>query len=319
MIPKNTIIETNSYWLRIPDETDIDFVFSATRYPNFNQGMQWSAPMTKEELLLPLKNNIENWEKGICYSFTILSKKGIDNRVGRISIRETEKNMWEVGFWTHPIFQNNGVISEVLKAIVDFAFSKLDAIKVKAKYAIWNKASEKVLIKNGFKFEKHIEKGFVKEGKWICENEFSIAKQQSIEQRQKNNFCDFCEKLKNSQNTVFETPELIVMLDIDPISLGHVLICPKSHYDDFHEMPDELIQEMMTMAKRYINSLNKLFQIRGYSMMLNAGEFNDIHHCHLHVFPRYAREEFQWTFNEEHVSRDATRFQVLKKLLLGNI
>ena len=43
MLPETTTIHTENYRLRIPDESDIDFVFSATRYAGFNDGMQWEA------------------------------------------------------------------------------------------------------------------------------------------------------------------------------------------------------------------------------------------------------------------------------------
>ena len=100
--------------------------------------------------------------------------------------------------------------------------------------------------------------------------------------------------------------------------MGHVIICPKDFYQDFHEVPNDIIQEMMDIAKRYILFLEKVFDNKGYSIMLNGGKFNDLKHCHLHVFPRKSTKEFQWVYDEESLPDDAKRFDVIKKLFQGN-
>lgn len=46
------------------------------------------------------------------------------------------------------------------------------AISITVKYALWNKASKKVLINNGFTFVKYLEKGFKKNGQWMEGNLF---------------------------------------------------------------------------------------------------------------------------------------------------
>ncbi len=134
-----------------------------------------------------------------------------------------------------------------------------------------------------------------------------------------NKSCDFCHIIQNNPNTIFENDQFAVLLDIAPISLGHAMICPKKHFTDFHEVSNEFIGEMMSLAKRYILLLQKLFPAKGYSMMLNGGAFNDLAHCHVHVFPRNSKEEFQWTYDERMLSTDATRFSVLKNIIEGYI
>jgi [ribosomal protein S5]-alanine N-acetyltransferase len=180
-ISRDIILQTEKYKLRMPDATDIDFVFSATQYLGFNDGMQWDAPIHKDELVNSLENNIKNWIEGKGYTFTIESKEEPIQRLGRVSIRQTEeKDIWDVGYWIHPTQQKRGIMTEVLGTIIEFGFSRLNATSIKARFAIWNKASERVLTHNGFKFEKYIEKGFQKNGKWISENEFILTSEQWI-------------------------------------------------------------------------------------------------------------------------------------------
>ncbi len=317
-IPLQTVLTSKHYRLRLPTESDRDFVFSATRYPNFNEGMAWNAPKTKAEIHPPSKP-IAQWKAGQEYTFTIETKSEHPQLLGKTSIRKTNVALvWNVGYWIHPEQQGKGIMTEVLGCLVAFGFNTLKAKSITACYAIWNKASEKVLLNNGFKFVRHLEQGFQKNGQWVAENEFGLTRANWEKASSTPLSNDFHLGLVNNKNTIFENEHFVVVLDIDPISLGHVLICPKQPYQEFHEMPDVLVAEMMLLAKRYIRILQQLFSPKGYSMMLNAGEFNDLKHCHLHIFPRNSITEFQWTYDESILSKDATRFEVLKQLIKGH-
>ncbi len=169
-IPTSQQLETPRFLLRIPNESDIPFVFSATRFEGFNDGMLWESPENQEELIEPLRNSKKEWEAGKGYAFTITEKENA-KPLGRISIRKTNKeNRWNVGFWTHPESQKQGIMTEVLKAILDFGFEQLAATEIEACHALWNKASEKVLKRNGMTFDRYIEQGFKKNGQWVEEN-----------------------------------------------------------------------------------------------------------------------------------------------------
>ena len=67
-------------------------------------------------------------------------------------------------------------MSEALKAIIDFGFIRLEADEIEACHALWNKASEKVLQRNGMTFLEYIEKGFQKNGAWVPENLLEIRR-----------------------------------------------------------------------------------------------------------------------------------------------
>lgn len=176
-ISKSYQIETEHFYLRIPNQEDIPLVLSATQFEGFNDGMQWEAPEDQTELVNALDRNIKAWENGHGFSFTIV-RKGTTNLLGRISIRQTEKeDNWNIGFWTHPEVQRNGIMTEVLAAVLKFGFEELSAIRIEAYHAKWNIASEKVLKKNGMRFVRYIEKGFQKKGQWIEEHLLAIDKE----------------------------------------------------------------------------------------------------------------------------------------------
>jgi ribosomal-protein-alanine N-acetyltransferase len=175
-IPKSIVLETPHLRLRIISQEDLPHVFSASRHPGFTDGMLWEPPEKEEDLMAPYLRGIDAWEKGEGYGFTIENKDS-SAFLGRISIRKTSTpNLWNLGFWTHPDHQGKGIMSEAVGAMIQLGFEKLDAQEIEACHALWNKASARVLEKNGLQFVRYIKEGFKKHGEWVEENLLSIKR-----------------------------------------------------------------------------------------------------------------------------------------------
>ncbi|MDQ8203168.1 GNAT family protein [Pelagicoccus sp. SDUM812003] len=172
----DTRLETDRLILRCPLLEDIDFIFDATRYPSFNDGMLWDPPEAKEACVETFHKTIENWNAGTAYVFTMELKEN-GTPVGRIAIEERPCGD-SVGFWTHPKYQNYGYMSEALQRLLDFCFTELGLKVIEACHADWNFASRRVLEKNGFRFKRHLEEGFMKRGEWVAEDQLSITQSQ---------------------------------------------------------------------------------------------------------------------------------------------
>jgi RimJ/RimL family protein N-acetyltransferase len=75
---------------------------------------------------------------------------------GAISITpqtESESKDGELGYWIAEKYWNNGIVSSAIKKIVDYGFNTFDIDRIYATPFIENKASQRVLIKSGFKLE----------------------------------------------------------------------------------------------------------------------------------------------------------------------
>ena len=176
-IPKSTILETNRFFLRFPDKTDIPFIFEASQYEGFTDGMGWEPPTRLEELEGPMERMAKAWEEEKGFQFSITQKVS-QQFLGRISIRQTDRpSVWNVGFWTHPRYQRQGIMTEALQAILTFGFETLSASRIEAEYAVWNEASKKVLEKVGMKFVIQIEEGLWKNEQWVAENRMALDKE----------------------------------------------------------------------------------------------------------------------------------------------
>ena len=113
--------------------------------------------------------------------------------------------------------------------------------------------------------------------------------------------CIFCKIVKGElpSNLVHEDDLIMCFLTIEPINEGHVLIIPKNHYLDTDEIPTEIVSSMMVLSKKIVKVIKEKYSPDGYSIMQNGGEFNDIGHYHMHVFPRYKGDGFGWTFSDK--------------------
>ena len=109
--------------------------------------------------------------------------------------------------------------------------------------------------------------------------------------------CDFCKIARHeiNANIVYEDESIMAFMDYEPINEGHILIIPKEHMLDIDEIPDKMLYSLLDLSKRIVSALKKTYSPNGYTIMQNGGEFNELGHYHLHVFPRYRDDGFGWT------------------------
>ena len=112
--------------------------------------------------------------------------------------------------------------------------------------------------------------------------------------------CIFCKIVKGESpvNLIYQDELIMSFLTIEPLNEGHVLIIPKNHYLDADEIPTEILLSIMALSKKIVRVIKEKYSPDGYSIMQNGGEFNDIGHYHMHVFPRYKGDGFGWTFGD---------------------
>ncbi len=106
----------------------------------------------------------------------------------------------------------------------------------------------------------------------------------------KNN-CIFCQIAAGQASAVrvWETERVLAFLDVVPVHLGHTLIIPKSHYENFLDLPDDLWLEMDQVSRKVAQALLQVLKAQGFNLGMNnfaaAGQI--VFHAHIHVIPRY--------------------------------
>lgn len=175
-IPSDFTITTKRLCLKAADVSEVDFVWSATRFEGFNNGLAWDTPSDKSELVDAAIRGQEQWEKGEAFTFTSeLLETG--EPVGRTgTTRVGSSSEWSLGFWVHPDHWGNGYALEAGSAVLEFIFSTLQVSKVLSAHAIWNNRSQKVIEKLGFEYTGETECGFIKDGNPVAEYEYELSK-----------------------------------------------------------------------------------------------------------------------------------------------
>lgn len=121
--------------------------------------------------------------------------------------------------------------------------------------------------------------------------------------------CIFC-KIANKEipsYTVYEDDICLAFLDINPISKGHTLVISKEHYDSLIEVKEEVLTHMIKVAQNIAKAMMKINGVKGINIINNCKETagQEVPHFHIHVIPRYTKEELTFTrLNKYDLSKE---------------
>jgi len=106
--------------------------------------------------------------------------------------------------------------------------------------------------------------------------------------------CLFC-KIANGDIPsikIFENDNVFAFLDINPLTEGHCLVIPKQHYADIFEIEDNILKEIIAVAKDIAENAKRNLGATGVQLMNASGKDAEqsIFHFHLHAVPRYAND-----------------------------
>lgn len=126
--------------------------------------------------------------------------------------------------------------------------------------------------------------------------------------------CVFCRIVRGEvgASRVTESDAVLAIMDIDPVTAGHVLVMPKAHLPALSDLTDGVADEMFAVARRVAAALRRAsVRCEGVNLFLADGEaaFQEVPHAHLHVFPRYPGDGFtvdaRWGSAPSRVELDA--------------
>jgi histidine triad (HIT) family protein len=128
--------------------------------------------------------------------------------------------------------------------------------------------------------------------------------------------CIFCRIIAKEipSAVLYEDEETLAILDISQVTLGHTLILPKQHYDDFRSAPDEVSARCLSIARLIADKLEKAFHPAGFNLISNCGiaAGQSVDHLHFHLIPRYdGNDGLILTF---HASQNPDLTEILKAI-----
>ena len=81
---------------------------------------------------------------------------------------------------------------------------------------------------------------------------------------------------------IYEDENYLAFLDIRPINPGHTLVIPKKEIDYLFDVDDDLLGEMMIVAKKVAHAIEKEVKCERIGVMVAGLE---VPHAHIHLIP----------------------------------
>jgi len=131
--------------------------------------------------------------------------------------------------------------------------------------------------------------------------------------------CIFCEIInkKIKSDIVYEDAYLFAFLDIDPLNIGHTLIVPKKHSNNFID-DDIFNKKALSLASKISKILLKKYD--GVNIVINTNEEAGqvLFHTHMHVIPRIKNDNIlSFKKNENNSNNLNTKDEIIKDLKDG--
>jgi len=103
--------------------------------------------------------------------------------------------------------------------------------------------------------------------------------------------CKFCAIIKNRlpASFVFRSPNIVAFMDAFPVTTGHLLIVPTTHYENVFQIPERLLAETYKVAKKLSIAVKSTFdEVTGVTILQNNGASagQRVFHFHVHIIPR---------------------------------
>jgi len=103
--------------------------------------------------------------------------------------------------------------------------------------------------------------------------------------------CIFCKIIKGEIpcHKVYEDDNFLAFIDINPVSLGHTLLIPKTHYRWVYDVPN--FGEYWQVAQKIALNIKNSPLNPEYISFLTMG--NEVPHAHIHIIPRSQKDNIQ--------------------------
>lgn len=110
-------------------------------------------------------------------------------------------------------------------------------------------------------------------------------------------FCKIAGKEIESKE-LYQDDFVIAIMDINPKSIGHTLIITKEHYNDYTEVPAEVLAHINRVAKRLGDALMEKLEATGMTMCVNYGSAQEVKHYHMHLIPQNSKFKHKKSVDE---------------------
>jgi histidine triad (HIT) family protein len=137
--------------------------------------------------------------------------------------------------------------------------------------------------------------------------------------------CLFCKIASGAApgDIVYDDSDCVAFLDNRPLFPGHVLLCPREHYETLSDVPIQLTGPLFSITQLLARAVETALDSEGTFIAINNRVSQTVPHLHIHVVPRRRRDGLKGFFwprqnyrddNAREAVRDAIEREVQKLL-----
>ena len=110
--------------------------------------------------------------------------------------------------------------------------------------------------------------------------------------------CLFCKIVAGDipSTRLYDDSDVIVILDVNPISRGHSLVIPKHHYEYLESVDPRVFGRVAEVARRLSSHMIDTGFCEGTNLFLSNHKVanQSVFHLHMHVIPRQGDNHRPW-------------------------
>lgn len=128
--------------------------------------------------------------------------------------------------------------------------------------------------------------------------------------------CIFCKIVKGEipSKRIYEDDQILVFMNINPSTNGHLLVIPKEHSINFLDTSNEIITHSLDIVREKIYPLLKeKLHCSGLTIAQNNELGQEIKHYHIHLTPRYEDDGLDISYDKGKIIDLDTIFEKLTK------
>ena len=104
--------------------------------------------------------------------------------------------------------------------------------------------------------------------------------------------CIFCDVLKDesAEHVLHRGEETFVLLNAFPYNTGHLMVAPKRHIPELHDLSPSESARLMALTTTSVDLLREAMSPHGFNVGINLGSVAGAGipgHLHVHVVPRW--------------------------------
>ncbi|MFH0831925.1 MAG: HIT family protein [archaeon] len=117
--------------------------------------------------------------------------------------------------------------------------------------------------------------------------------------------CLFCQISQGKIPTVkvYESKNILAVMDINPASKGHMIVMPKQHYQFLTQLPDPLLFEIFSFARHVIPSMIRTVKSQGVALSILQGKEQAVPHFALNIIPRFNDDKLDLFMQRQKIPR----------------